>query len=165
MARNDRKRLPVASVLKKGRASAGVARQYPGALGGVFPCQIGVMAAWATSAGQALAGRELYLPREWTGDRERCRAAHIPDTAGFATRPRLAEAMIARILPDLPAGRVWVAADEVCGRDGAFRLIRGGGDSPAEVARQCLKTHLMKPFDVSMTIGPTPASSARPDRR
>ena len=30
---------------KKGRASAGVARQYTGTLGGVFPCQIGVMAA------------------------------------------------------------------------------------------------------------------------
>jgi len=56
-----------AGFAKKGRASAGAARQYTGTLGGIFPCQIGVMAAWATSAGQALAGRELYLPREWAG--------------------------------------------------------------------------------------------------
>ncbi len=46
---------------KKGRASAGVARQFTGSLGGVFPCQVGVMAAWATTAGQALIDRELYL--------------------------------------------------------------------------------------------------------
>ncbi|GAB3180034.1 IS701 family transposase [Streptomyces incanus] len=108
---------------KKGRASAGVARQFTGTLGGVFPCQVGVMAAWATSRGQALIDRELYLPKEWTGDRARCRAAHIPDHVAFATKPRLAEKMIARIVPDLPAGRVWVTADEVYGRDGAFRAF------------------------------------------
>jgi SRSO17 transposase len=28
---------------KKGRSSAGVARQYTGTLGGVFPCQVGVL--------------------------------------------------------------------------------------------------------------------------
>ena len=68
---------------KKGRVSAGVARQYTGTLGGVFPCQIGVMAAWATSAGQALVDRELYLPKEWTGDRERCRARARPGHGRF----------------------------------------------------------------------------------
>lgn len=130
---------------KKGRVSAGVARQYTGTLGGVFPCQIGVMAAWATSAGQALVDRELYLPREWTGDRERCRAAHIPGTAGFATKPRLAEAMIARILPDLPAGRVWVAADEVYGRDGAFRAFLEGLRLPYAVNVQANTTVLPRP--------------------
>ncbi|MFI6056174.1 IS701 family transposase [Streptomyces violascens] len=110
---------------KRGTASAGVARQYSGALGGVFPCQIGVMAAWATGAGQALIDRELYLPREWTEDAERCRAAHVPAQRGFLTKPRLAEAMIARALPDLPRGDggVWVAADEVYGRENAFRIF------------------------------------------
>ena len=43
------------------------------------------------------------------------------DEVVFATKTRLAEQMITRALPDLPAGRVWVAADEVYGRDGAFR--------------------------------------------
>ena len=90
---------------KKGRASAGVARQLTGTLGGVFPCQIGVMAAWVTSRGQALIDRELYLPGEWTSDRARCRAAHVPDEVGFATKPRPAEKMIARIVPDLPQGQ------------------------------------------------------------
>jgi SRSO17 transposase len=93
---------------KKGRASAGVARQYTGSLGGVFPCQVGVMAVWATTAGQALIDRELYLPKERTDDRERCRAAHVPGQAGFATKPRQAGQMIDRILPSLPrAGSGW----------------------------------------------------------
>jgi hypothetical protein len=41
----------------------GVIRPYSGALGGVVPCQIGVMAAWATGAGQALIDRALYVPK------------------------------------------------------------------------------------------------------
>ncbi|HEX2185476.1 MAG TPA: IS701 family transposase [Chloroflexota bacterium] len=108
---------------KKGTRSAGVARQYTGTTGKIDNCQVGVMAAWATGCGQALVDRELYLPTEWTDDRERRRAAHIPDQVGFAAKPRQAERMIERILPDLPEGRVWVAADEVYGRDGAFRAF------------------------------------------
>lgn len=130
---------------KLGRASAGVARQYTGTLGGVFPCQVGVMAAWATGRGQGLIDRELYLPREWTDDAPRCRAAHIPDTVGFATKPRLAEQMIKRILPDLPAGRVWVAADEVYGRDGAFRAFLEKHDLPYAVTVPANQTVLARP--------------------
>jgi SRSO17 transposase len=130
---------------KKGRASAGVARQFTGTLGGVFPCQVGVMAAWATGAGQALIDRELYLPREWTDDRARCRAAHVPDAVGFAAKPRQAERMIDRILPDLPAGRVWVAADEVYGRDGAFRAFLEERRLPYAVTVQANQTVLPRP--------------------
>ncbi|MEU1591278.1 IS701 family transposase [Streptomyces sp. NPDC005708] len=130
---------------KRGHASAGVAHQYPGALGGVFPCQIGVMAAWATAAGQALIDRELYLPKEWTTDRERCRRARIPDEAGFLTKPRQAEHMIERALPDLPAGRIWVAADEVYGRDGAFRSLLEAHRLPYAVAVQANQTVLPRP--------------------
>ncbi|WP_164835871.1 transposase [Actinacidiphila soli] len=91
-----------------------------GSLGGVFPCQVGVFAAWATSRGAALIDREIYLPRAWADDRERRVAAQVPETACFATKPRLAETMIDRILPQLPTG-TWLAADEVYGRDGGFR--------------------------------------------
>src|SRR5215831_16043045 len=63
--------------LKKGRHSAGVARQYSGTAGRIENCQIGVFVAYATSLGHTLLDRELYLPKEWTDDRERCgRAAH-----------------------------------------------------------------------------------------
>ena len=122
-----------------------MARQYSGALGGVFPCQVGVMAAWATGRGQALAGRETCLPREWAGDRARCRAAHVPDTVVFATKPRLAEQMIARIVPDLPGNRVQVAADEACGRDGAFRAFLEENHLPCAVNVQASHTVLPRP--------------------
>jgi SRSO17 transposase len=40
--------------------------------------------------------RELYLPEEWTHDRERCRSAGIPDDRDCATKPPLAQQMLAR---------------------------------------------------------------------
>jgi SRSO17 transposase len=58
--------------IKKGTSSAGVGRQYTGTSGKIDNCQIGVFAAYATSSGRALVDRELYLPKAWTSDRERC---------------------------------------------------------------------------------------------
>jgi hypothetical protein len=118
--------IPVAGVVENG-AYGLIDAQQPGghlvvggSLGGVFPCQVGVFAAWATSRGAALIDREIYLPRAWADDRERRVAAQVPETARFATKPRLAETMIDRIPPQLPTG-TWLAADEVYGRDGGFR--------------------------------------------
>ncbi|MGE5763166.1 MAG: IS701 family transposase, partial [Mycobacterium leprae] len=58
--------------LKKGTQSAGVARQYSGTAGRIENCQIGVFLGYATPAGRTLVDRELYLPRAWTDDRDRC---------------------------------------------------------------------------------------------
>ncbi len=57
--------------LKKGTRSAGVQRQYSGTAGRIENCQLGVILAYATSKGRTLIDRELYLPKSWTGDRER----------------------------------------------------------------------------------------------
>lgn len=103
------------------------------------------MAAWATGIGQALIDRELYLPREWTQDRERCRRARVPDRVGFAVKPRLAEQMIDRAVPDLPQGQVWVATDEVYGRDGAFRRHLEDHDLPYVVTVQANQSVLPRP--------------------
>src|SRR5919109_3848950 len=51
--------------LKKGRHSAGVARQYSGTAGRIENCQIGVFLAYARRHDQVLMDRELYLPKEW----------------------------------------------------------------------------------------------------
>src|SRR3712207_921547 len=100
--------------VKKGTRSAGVARQYTGTTGKIDNCQIGVFLGYATAAGRALIDRELYLPRAWTDDRERARAAGIGDEVGFATKPELARSMLTRALEDgLPAG--WLTADEIYG--------------------------------------------------
>jgi SRSO17 transposase len=107
--------------LKKGRMSAGVARQYTGTAGRVENCQAGVFLAYTAPDGsRALIDRELYLPEKWTSDRERCRAAGIGDDAGFATKPELARTMIERaVKAEVPFA--WVAGDEVYGGNPGLR--------------------------------------------
>jgi SRSO17 transposase len=106
--------------VKKGRASAGVQRQYSGTAGRVENCQVAVFLSYASRRGHALIDRELYLPRSWTSDPGRCAAAGIPEKTAFATKPRLARAMIARALDaGTPAG--WVTGDEVYGADPGLR--------------------------------------------
>src|SRR5829696_10038079 len=82
--------------LKKGAHSAGVARQYSGTAGRIENCQIGVVLAYASRHGHTLIDRELYLPKEWIDDRERCRKAGIPDERVFTTKPVLAHQMLSR---------------------------------------------------------------------
>jgi hypothetical protein len=76
--------------LKKGVKSAGVQRQYSGTAGRIENCQIGVFLAYRSEHGHALIDRRLYLPAGWTEDRDRCRAAGIPDEIGFATKIEMA---------------------------------------------------------------------------
>ena len=107
--------------LKKGRHSAGVARQYSGTAGRVENCQIGVFLAYASARGQALLDRELYLPKAWTADRARCTQAGIPPDRPFATKPELARGMLERAFrADVPA--TWVTGDSVYGNDRRLRM-------------------------------------------
>jgi SRSO17 transposase len=107
--------------LKKGRHSAGVARQYSGTAGKVDNCQIGVFLGYASPLGHALVDRELYLPQEWTDDRERCQHAGIPADRHFATKPQLGRQMLARALAAGVPAR-WVTGDSVYGNDRRLRL-------------------------------------------
>jgi SRSO17 transposase len=106
--------------LKKGIHSAGVARQYSGTAGKIENCQIGVFLAYASAQGHTLIDRELYLPKEWTVDRERCQRAGIPNERAFATKPELARQMLQRTFE---AGVIlaWVTGDSVYGDDRALR--------------------------------------------
>jgi SRSO17 transposase len=75
-----------------------------------------VFLAYASSRGRALADRELYLPKSWIGDRDRCEAAGIGDEVAFATKPALALRMIQRAhAAEMPFG--WVSGDEAFGQD------------------------------------------------
>ncbi|WP_413801362.1 transposase [Streptomyces iranensis] len=67
---------------QKGTTSAGVQRQYSGTAGRTVNCQIGVFAAYATTRARVLVDRELYLPKSWMDDRERCRAPPRSPTNG-----------------------------------------------------------------------------------
>ena len=106
--------------VKKGTRSAGVQRQYSGTAGRVENCQLGVFLAYAGPRGRALLDRELYLPKSWTEDRDRCREAGVPDDVQFATKPELARLMLGRAL-DAGVPAAWVTAGEAYGKDGRFR--------------------------------------------
>jgi SRSO17 transposase len=75
--------------------------------------------------GHALLDRELYLPEEWTHDRERCRSAGIPDDRDFATTPQLAQPMLAlAFAAGTPAQ--WVTGDSVYGHARQLRMWLDG---------------------------------------
>jgi SRSO17 transposase len=100
--------------LKKGKKSVGVQRQYSGTAGRIENCQLGVFLTYASKAGHTLVDRELYLPKSWTEDRERCRAADVPEEVVFATKPELAARMVWRAL-DAGLCAKWVTGDTVYG--------------------------------------------------
>jgi SRSO17 transposase len=106
--------------IKKGVRSAGVQRQYTGTAGKVENCQIGTFLAYATQKGRGLIDRELYLPRSWTADRDRCARAAVPEEVGFVTKPAQARMMIERaIAAGVPFE--WFTADEAFGQNPGLR--------------------------------------------
>jgi len=123
--------------LKKGRMSAGVARQYTGTAGRVENCQVGVFLAYAAGDGsRALIDRELYLPEKWAADRDRCRAAGVGEEVAFATKPRLAQDMLERaVAAGVPFS--WVAADEVYGQNPGLREWLEGRQAGYVMAVPC----------------------------
>jgi SRSO17 transposase len=125
--------------VKKGTRSAGVQRQYSGTAGRTENCQVGVFLAYASARGHALIDRELYLPQSWAEDRDRCRAAGIPDEVGFTTKPRQAMAMIARAIEAGVPFR-WFTADEAYGQVKYLRVWLEERDVFHVVATKCNDT-------------------------
>jgi len=113
--------------LKKGTATVGAQRQYTGTAGRTENAQVAVYLAYAAPAGTAFIDRALYLPRSWSSDPDRCRAAGVPAGTAFATKPALARQMITDAL-DAGTPAAWVTADEVYGQDPELRaeLARRG---------------------------------------
>ena len=106
--------------IKKGTATPAVQRQYTGTAGRIENAQVAVYLGCAAPRGHALIDRELYLPKSWTSDPERCAAAGIPADVKFATKPQLARKMIERaVTAKVPFARV--ARDEVYGDNGPLR--------------------------------------------
>ncbi len=106
--------------IKKGRSSAGVQRQYTGTTGKIDNCQLGVFLTYHTRHGRALIDRELYLPKSWTDDRDRCRRAHIGDDVEFATKPEQARSMLERAV-GAKVPFAWFTGDEAYGQNRALR--------------------------------------------
>jgi SRSO17 transposase len=64
---------------KKGKKTPGVQRQWCGRLGKVENCIVTVHLGVARGRFTALIGGDLFLPKAWSDDRERCKEAGIPD--------------------------------------------------------------------------------------
>ena len=104
---------------KKGKKSVGVARQYCGSLGKRDNCQVGVLLAYSSPKSHAFIDRKLYLPKEWTQDAERLKAAGVPQDVAFATKPEIGRQMLQRAF-DAGVTARWVLGYEIYGGD--YRL-------------------------------------------
>ena len=111
--------------LKKGTCTVAAQRQYSGTAGRTENCQVAVYLTYAAPAGYAFIDRALYLPKSWTDDPSRCRAAGVPEQVSFATKPALARAMIEAALEG-GAPAAWATGDEVYGADPALRAALAG---------------------------------------
>jgi SRSO17 transposase len=106
-------------VLKQGKASVGVARQWCGRAGKVDNCQVGVYLGYVSRKEHALVDTRLYLPEEWAKNKKRCRRAGVPQEIRFRTRHELALEMLREHRAALPHS--WVTGDDEMGRNSHFR--------------------------------------------
>lgn len=104
---------------KKGKHSAGVARQWCNRLGKTDNCQVGVFIAYHGQGSSVLVDGDLYLPHEWTRSRARLDAAHVPPEIRFRSKIRLARELHERVAPRIPHG--WTVGDDEFGRPADFR--------------------------------------------
>jgi SRSO17 transposase len=97
-----------------------VKRQYCGATGKVDNCAVTVHLGYAAPGGfHALLDGELFLPADWSADRDRCRDAGIPDDVVHRPKWRIALDLLDRARANgvaLP----WLTFDEGYGRVMAF---------------------------------------------
>jgi SRSO17 transposase len=105
---------------KRGKKSAGVQRQHCGTTGQRENCQVGVFLSYVTARGHTLLDRELYIPKRWFNDPERCREAGIPEITRFQTKCELASTMVERVL-QAQISISWVVADCVYGSNAKLR--------------------------------------------
>lgn len=111
---------------KNGNKSVGVARQYSGQLGKVDNCQVAVYAALSAGHHYSLIDARLYLPEEWTSDKQRCKSAHIPkESIKFKTKQLLIAIGIAFEMVVYHKKKDtrfhWVGGDGFYGHDNQFR--------------------------------------------
>jgi SRSO17 transposase len=104
-----------------GAPTPGVQRQYLGCVGKVEHGIITVHIAVTRGTFQALADADLYLPKGWDADRDRCRAAGIPGDVRYRPKWRIAPDEWARlerngVCPD------WLVFDE--GYGAAVPMLR-----------------------------------------
>jgi len=103
--------------------------QYTGTARRIENAQVAVYLANAAPGGSTLIDREVYLPKAWTDDPDRCAVAAVPPQVRFTTKVTLARRMLTRTL-DAGVPAAWATAGEFYGGDRHLRRdleIRGVG--------------------------------------
>lgn len=82
---------------KKGRNAVAVERQYSPETMRAEKCQIGLLLFHVTAQGRVfLVDRELYVPKSWADDAQRCAQAGVPDDYRYRTKSAIGGIMIRR---------------------------------------------------------------------
>ena len=104
---------------KKGECTAAVQPQYCGNSGKIDNCVVAVH--WAYLAGDfaCLMDSELFLSQDWANDRERRRAAGVPDEVAYRKKARIALGQVQRALRNGVRVSAWTF-DSLYGGDGEF---------------------------------------------
>jgi SRSO17 transposase len=155
-------------IVKQGKHSPGVKRQYSGTLGKVGNCQVAVSVHAIGTSGTVPLGWSLYLPEEWCADELRRKRAKIPAEVGFETKPHLAGGLCEQAagwqIPRAP-----ILGDTAYGDDSAFRtrLHASELEYVLAVSAQVAVYGPETTFAVPERTGNTgrPRTVARPDRK
>jgi SRSO17 transposase len=107
-------------MLKQGRESPGVKRQYTGSAGKTANCQIATSLTLCTRTSELAVDMDLYMPAEWIDDGDRRHRARIPAELVFRSKWKIALDLIERAVEaQYPQGVV--LADSAYGDVGLFR--------------------------------------------
>ena len=136
------------ALVKQGRHSVGVKRQYCGQLGKRANCQSLVSHTLAHAEVPIGVGLRLFLPEDWCGDAARRTAAGVPEAVDYRPKWRIALDEIDRIMAS-GARFGCVLADAEYGKAAEFR--RGLGERQLAYAVGILPTHKVYPAEVTLS--------------
>jgi SRSO17 transposase len=146
------------ALVKQGRHSVGVKRQYCGQLGKTANCQALVSLTLARAEVPVCVGLRLFLPEDWCADAGRRAAAGVPEAVGYRPKWRIALDEIDRVLA---AGARFgcVLADSEYGKAAEFR--HGLSERSLSWAVGILPTQKVYPADVTLA-SPERKATGRP---
>jgi SRSO17 transposase len=142
------------ALVKQGRHSVGVQRQYCGQLGKRANCQALVSLTLADGEVPVGVGLRLFLPECWSADPARCRRAGVPEAIGHRPKWRIALDEIDRVIA---AGASFgcVLADAEYGKAVKFR--QGLSERQLRWAVGIMPAQQVYPIDVTLrAAAPTP---------
>ncbi len=137
-----------ACLVKQGRRSVGVKRQYCGQLGKKANCQSLVSLTLARAELPICVGLRLFLPEDWCADTARRAAVGVPEAIAYRPQWRIALDEIDRVLAS-GARFGWVLADAEYGKAAEFRA--GLAERRLSFAVGMLPTQKVYPADVALT--------------